>query len=123
MEFDPDIAAHYTAVDEQGRLQADAQGQVEFVRTMTILERTLPAPPARILDVGGGSGRYAAALAAQGHRVTLIDPVEKHIEEANRVAEQMPEGFVAQLGDARKLDAPDATVDAACRCRSRARGS
>lgn len=112
MELDPDIAALYTAVDEQVRLQADARGQIEFVRTMTILERTLPASPVRILDVGGGPGRYAAALAAQGHRVTLMDPVEKHIEEADRVSEQMPHGFDAQLGDARKLDASDATVDA-----------
>jgi 2-polyprenyl-3-methyl-5-hydroxy-6-metoxy-1,4-benzoquinol methylase len=31
-----------------------------------------PAPQ-RILDMGGGSGRFGAALAARGHDVTLID--------------------------------------------------
>lgn len=112
MELDRDIAAHYATVDEQVRLQADARGQVEFVRTMTILERTLPAPPVRILDVGGGPGRYAAALAAQGHKVTLIDPVERHIEQARRVSDEMPDGFLARRGDARKLDVPDGSVDA-----------
>lgn len=112
LELDRDIAAHYATFDEQRRLQADARGQVEFVRTITIVDRTLPAPPARILDVGGGPGRYAAALAAQGYQVTLIDPVEKHIEQARRVSDEMAEGFVAQRGDARKLDAPDGSVDA-----------
>jgi len=34
----------------------------------------LPAPPARILDVGAGTGRDAAALAALGHAVTAVEP-------------------------------------------------
>jgi len=33
----------------------------------------LDKSPQRILDLGGGSGRFAALLAAQGHHVTLID--------------------------------------------------
>jgi 2-polyprenyl-3-methyl-5-hydroxy-6-metoxy-1,4-benzoquinol methylase len=33
----------------------------------------LGEPPQRILDMGGGSGRFGGALAAQGHHVTLID--------------------------------------------------
>jgi SAM-dependent methyltransferase len=35
----------------------------------------LPTSPARILDVGAGSGRDAAALAAMGHRVVAVEPV------------------------------------------------
>jgi SAM-dependent methyltransferase len=34
----------------------------------------LPVAPARILDVGAGSGRDAAWLARQGHRVTAVEP-------------------------------------------------
>ena len=30
-------------------------------------------PPQRILDLGGGSGRFGSELAARGHHVTLID--------------------------------------------------
>jgi SAM-dependent methyltransferase len=34
----------------------------------------LPSPPARALDVGAGTGRDAAALAARGYQVTAIEP-------------------------------------------------
>src|SRR4051812_42219868 len=35
------------------------------------------APPLRVLDVGAGTGRDAAALAALGHEVTAVDPSRK----------------------------------------------
>ncbi|MEZ0094685.1 class I SAM-dependent methyltransferase [Streptacidiphilus sp. EB129] len=34
----------------------------------------VPAEPGRILDVGAGTGRDAAALAARGHRVVAVEP-------------------------------------------------
>jgi len=34
----------------------------------------LPQPPGRVLDVGAGTGRDAAALAAMGHCVTAVEP-------------------------------------------------
>jgi len=34
----------------------------------------MPAPPARILDVGAGPGHDAATLAAIGHAVTAVEP-------------------------------------------------
>ncbi|TDH58944.1 class I SAM-dependent methyltransferase [Dankookia rubra] len=34
----------------------------------------LPAAPARVLDVGAGSGRDAAAVAALGHAVVAVEP-------------------------------------------------
>ena len=33
-----------------------------------------PPPPAPVLDIGAGTGRDAAALAARGHRVTAVEP-------------------------------------------------
>ncbi|MHB0886120.1 MAG: class I SAM-dependent methyltransferase [Bacillota bacterium] len=47
--------------------------RTEFAVTMRALVEHLPKPPARILDVGGGPGRYAIALAGRGHQVTLLD--------------------------------------------------
>lgn len=36
----------------------------------------LPRAPARVLDIGAGTGRDAAWFAAQGHRVTAVEPVD-----------------------------------------------
>jgi len=35
------------------------------------------SPPARVLDVGCGTGRHAAALVARGHKVDLVDASEE----------------------------------------------
>ena len=42
----------------------------------------LPAPPARILDIGAGTGRDAAWLARQGHEVTAVEPVDELARQA-----------------------------------------
>src|SRR5688572_10229540 len=34
----------------------------------------LPSAPCRVLDIGAGTGRDAAALAARGHTVTAVEP-------------------------------------------------
>ncbi len=47
--------------------------RTEFALTLRALERYLPPPPARVLDCGGGPGRYAIELARQGYSVTLFD--------------------------------------------------
>jgi ubiquinone/menaquinone biosynthesis C-methylase UbiE len=44
-----------------------------FALTMRALEDYLPQPPAEILDVGGGPGRYAIELARRGYEVILFD--------------------------------------------------
>ncbi len=45
----------------------------EFALNMRFLHEYLPSPPANVLDVGGGPGRYSIALAREGYRVTLFD--------------------------------------------------
>ena len=45
----------------------------------------LPAPPARALDVGAGTGRDAAAMAARGYRVTAVEPTPELRREAQRL--------------------------------------
>src|SRR5207249_1849236 len=82
------------------------QSRLEFVRTQELLSRFLPAPPAIVLDVGGGPGRYAACLATAGYTVTVLDPVPLHVEQAGAA------GLDAVLGDARSLPWEDARADA-----------
>jgi ubiquinone/menaquinone biosynthesis C-methylase UbiE len=67
------VVEHYydiKAAEEWERLE---EHRTEFAVTMRALNEYLPAPPASILDVGGGPGRYAIALAQQGYHVTLVD--------------------------------------------------
>ncbi|WP_258045116.1 bifunctional 2-polyprenyl-6-hydroxyphenol methylase/3-demethylubiquinol 3-O-methyltransferase UbiG [Streptomyces sp. SM11] len=48
--------------------------QVTFDEVHRDVQELLPAAPARILDVGAGTGRDAAALAARGYRVVAAEP-------------------------------------------------
>jgi 2-polyprenyl-3-methyl-5-hydroxy-6-metoxy-1,4-benzoquinol methylase len=56
-----------------------------------------------MLDVGGGAGVHARWLAADGYQVRLVDPMPQHVRHAAAIA-----GVDAVLGDARRLDEPDA---------------
>jgi 2-polyprenyl-3-methyl-5-hydroxy-6-metoxy-1,4-benzoquinol methylase len=91
---------------EDVRLTRSPHGRLEFVRTVELLRRVLPAPPARVFDVGGGTGIHARWLAEAGYEVTLVDLMAEHVEQAAAI-----EGVDASLGDARALAAPDASFD------------
>lgn len=111
--MDDAVSRHYERGLESGRIVRGGVPSLELARTLELLERFLPGPPADILDVGGGPGVYAAILARQGYRVELIDAVALHVEQARAAAAAQPESsFTARLGDARALDADDASVDA-----------
>jgi len=51
--------------------QYESIGFVEVHRDTLHL---MPAAPSRVLDIGAGTGRDAAALAALGHRVLAVEP-------------------------------------------------
>ncbi|MFD1937684.1 MULTISPECIES: class I SAM-dependent methyltransferase [Nonomuraea] len=102
----PDVLAYYEQGRENARLRGD-RGRLEFCRTQDVLRRVLPQAPARVLDVGGGTGVHAEWLVADGYEVELIDPVPLHVEQASSIP-----GVTARLGDARALDAPDGSFDA-----------
>ncbi len=95
---------YYSQYDEQGRL-TQVFGQVEFVRTQSIIKRYLDRPPAVVLDVGGAAGRYACWLAQEGYEVHLVDPVPLHVQQAEAASAVQPETPIASctLGDARQL--------------------
>ncbi|MBT2413242.1 methyltransferase domain-containing protein [Streptomyces sp. ISL-12] len=106
-EVAPEIVRFYAeTVDEASRLTVSADGRLEMVRTQELLRRFLPAPPARLLDVGGGPGAHARWLVEDGYAVHLVDPIPRHLEQAART------GATVERGDARLLTAEDASYDA-----------
>lgn len=50
--------------------------------TMALLAPVLPAPPARVCEVGCGRGALAAALAAAGYQVVGLEPNPESAEQA-----------------------------------------
>jgi ubiquinone/menaquinone biosynthesis C-methylase UbiE len=106
------IVEYYTGFDEQARL-SDNWGQIEFLRTQTIIRRYLKQTPSVILDVGGATGRYSCWLAKEGHEVHLVDPVPLHIQQAQAASDNQPKAPLAScnVGDARQLEFNDEIAD------------
>jgi len=112
MNLPKEIAAHYLEGREWERL-ASGTGELERVRTESILARHLPRPPALVLDIGGAAGVYAIPLARQGYRVHLTDPVVLHLEQAREAASVAGVALARiRLGDARRLDEESDSADA-----------
>jgi ubiquinone/menaquinone biosynthesis C-methylase UbiE len=88
-------------------------GQLELERTRLILDRFLPKPPAKILDIGGATGVYSIWLASQGYEVHLIDQSEKLVQLARQASQNQPDSPIASftVGDARSLDYPTQSID------------
>jgi S-adenosylmethionine-dependent methyltransferase len=70
--------------DEWERLQ---RNKTEYAVTMRAFAEYFPLPPARVLDIGGGPGRYSLALAQQGYDVTLVDVSAQCLKFAEEKAE------------------------------------
>ncbi|MEV3845570.1 methyltransferase domain-containing protein [Streptomyces microflavus] len=105
LELAPSVMRFYgETVNEDSRLRSSADGRMELVRTQELLRRFLPPAPARVLDVGGGTGIHADWLVKDGYDVALVDPVPRHVEAASAVCP-------AVVGDARDLPEPDDTFD------------
>lgn len=103
-DIDARIQTYYQEMfDEHVRLTTrSAQGPLEFQRTQEIIREHVPV--GRVLDVGGGAGIHARALAEAGYDVEMIDPVPRHVEQARAVgvrASAMPGEWAALIEDGR----------------------
>jgi SAM-dependent methyltransferase len=65
-----------------------------------VLRGALPPPPARILDLGCGTGSLAVLLAEMGHTVTGIDLSPRMIEKAAAKARRHAVRIELHVGDA-----------------------
>jgi ubiquinone/menaquinone biosynthesis C-methylase UbiE len=73
---------------EWDRLCGDYYHSLEFWTTLHLFRKFLPPPPARILDCGGGPGRYSIAFTKLGYRVTLLDLSRNLLETARYRADK-----------------------------------
>src|SRR5215469_16876972 len=106
-----EIQEHYFQGHEQERL-SNNEGELERLRTQAILSRFLQPPPAVLLDVGGGAGIHAFALAEKGYDVHLIDPIELHLKQAREHSDKVGVKLASiTLGDACDLSVASGTID------------
>jgi SAM-dependent methyltransferase len=120
---------------------ASVKGHVRtYVLHQQLLEH-LPAPPAAVLDVGGGAGHQSFPLAQAGYDVTLLDPSPAMLTKARQRLDRLPDDarrrvtllqaagenaveavqgrrFAAVLchGVLGYLERPEPLVDQLCRC-------
>lgn len=76
------------------------------------LLKHLPGGGLRILDVGTGTGYFAALLAAMGHEVTGIDLTPAMIDEAKSFVRDLGVSAHFEVMDAQALRYPDESFDA-----------
>jgi S-adenosylmethionine-dependent methyltransferase len=97
------VRAYYAAFDEWARLESP-EGALEFRRAAAVLRAHL-APGSRILDLGGGAGRYAFELASRGHRVVLADLSPTLLETARgKAADLGIEGAIESFDEVNATD-------------------
>ena len=123
----------------------DAYASVKgLVRTYVLhhqLLEQLPAPPADVLDIGGGAGHQSFPLAQAGYDVTLLDPSPAMLDRARQRLQRLPDNarrrvtilqadgekadeavngrrFTAVLchGVLGYLEQPDPLIDQVCQC-------
>lgn len=92
---------------EWERLSRPDDGALEFAITKRVIEDYLPGG-ARVLDIGGGPGRYSLWLEERGHRVTLADLSPALIAIAREKVAASPSAALVEeivVADARDLSA------------------
>lgn len=104
-QLDAAVLAYYdgNAHREHARLDR-ADCALEFELTTRLLAAHLP-PGGRVLEVGGGTGRYTRWLAGRGHRVVLSDASEGllavargHLAGAGPAVEEIARADARDLG-------------------------
>ncbi|MFD2035466.1 class I SAM-dependent methyltransferase [Belliella marina] len=96
------IELFYHKASEETRLNK-GMGIFEFERVKSLIEKHTPDTPSKIIDVGGGTGKYSEWLAKKGHQVHLVEPVSKHIKIAMNRANKLKNKFSIHRGESRNL--------------------
>jgi len=100
----------YNHTSEEERLTIGL-GPLEFERNRKLIGNYLSDSTHIIVDVGGGTGKYSEWFASMGKEVWLVDPVQKHVFQAQKRSEKLSNRFHTMRGEARHLDFPDDFAD------------
>ncbi|PSP55435.1 class I SAM-dependent methyltransferase [Halobacteriales archaeon QS_1_67_19] len=120
VDMDPQQFYDEHGEGEWERLNANPVARLEFENTMDYLAEHLPASdtsdPVRVLDAGGGPGRYAVCLGERSYEVEHCDLSHKQVSIAKeKVSEKDVSDFVTcQQVDVRDLPFADDAFDAVC---------
>ncbi len=96
------IEIFYQQASEETRLDK-GMGVFEFERIKTLIDQYLPSSSSTLIDVGGGTGKYAEWLAKKGHHVHLVEPIEKHLQIAQQRSRLLKNQFTVVAGEAQNL--------------------
>ena len=101
--------------DEWERLELNPVTRSEFENTIDYLSDELPEQ-VRVLDAGGGAGRYSIWLAERGHEVTLLDLSPGQLDVARRKTREhgVSEHVTIEKGDIRSLPFDNDSFEAVC---------
>ena len=79
-EVDEIIINYYNNYDEDARLFKEQARQVEYITTITYIDKYLKKGD-KILEIGAGTGRYSIHYAKQGYKVDAVELVDKNLQE------------------------------------------
>ena len=98
MEVKETVRRFYNS-NSQGEWERLERHPIEFAVTRHFLDRYVK-PGDRVLDIGGGPGRYSLYLAEQGCDVTLLDLSDENVHFAEKEADRRGLTLKAVQGDA-----------------------
>ena len=75
-------AAAIAVYDDHAPRLADRYDAIPNDRLYAPVRHLIPSRPARVADIGAGTGRDARWFAGMGHRVTAVEPVSGFLEPA-----------------------------------------
>lgn len=115
MEVNESVAAvreYYNRYGEREweRLERPDDGAVEGELHARAFAEFLPPAPARVLDVGGGPGRWSLWLAERGYRVTLADLSPQLLHVARERIAAAPKAIATNIEAVIEADARDLTI-------------
>ena len=70
---------YYNEYDEEGRLQNNRVGMVEYLTTRRYLDPLL-TKDCKIAEIGAGTGRYSVTLAKESYDVTAVELVQHNLD-------------------------------------------